>query len=467
MTNDKFSWWRTACAAFTLCVATALVAPAQTFMTLHSFNGTDGYLPFGTLVQGTDGNFYGTTNEGGANYYGTVFKITPGGALTTLHSFDFTDGAYPDAGLVQATDGNFYGTTSYGGAGPNGTVFKITPGGTLTTLHSFNLADGARPVAGLVQATDGNLYGTTDSGGAFNVGTVFRITRGGTLTTLHSFDTADGYGPLAGLVQATDGNLYGTTGGGGPHSAGTIFKITLAGRLATLHSFNGTDGDVPSGTLVQASDGNFYGITEGGGANRGCTFGRCGTVFEVTPGGMLTSLHNFDGSDGDSPSGGLVQATDGNFYGTSYFGGARYDAGTVFMITPAGTLTVLRTFTGGTDGGELCAGLLQATNGNFYGTATSGGANFFYGTVFGLSVGLGPFVQTRPVAGMVGANVRILGNKLTRTTSVMFNGTSATFTVVSGTYIKTTVPAGAITGPVQVTTPAGTLTSNVPFQVLP
>lgn len=466
MAKERFSCWRTAGAAFLLCMATAVAAPAQAFFALHSFNGTDGSIPVAKLVQGTDGNFYGTTNEGGASYYGTVFKITPGGMLTTLHSFDFTDGTYPDAGLVQATDGNFYGTTSYGGGGPNGTVFKITPGGTLTTLHSFDLADGDRPVAELVQATDGNLYGTTESGGAFNDGTVFKITPGGTLTTLHSFYGADGYLPVAGLVQAADGNLYGTTSGGGTHGAGTVFRITLSGTLATLHSFNGTEGAAPSSTLVQGSDGNFYGVAENGGIHRGCTFGRCGTVFEVTPGGVLTKLYDFDSTDGDDPIGGLIQATDGNLYGTTYFGGA-HDYGTIFGITPEGTLTTRYSFTGGTDGGLPSGALLQATNGNLYATARDGGANFFYGTVYGLSVGLGPFVETRPPAGKVGANVRILGNTLSGTTSVTFNGTSATFTVLSSTNIKTTVPAGATTGPVQVTTPAGTLTSNVPFQVLP
>ena len=161
-------------------------------MTLHRFDGTDGAFPYG-LVQATDGNLYGTTNVGAAQDYGTVFKMTPSGKLTTLHTFcsqsNCTDGARPAAGLVQATDGNLYGTTYEGGANDYGTVFKMTPSGKLTTLHSFcsesNCTDGASPTAGLVQATDGNLYGTTDGGGANGFGTVFKITPSGKLIANH------------------------------------------------------------------------------------------------------------------------------------------------------------------------------------------------------------------------------------------------------------------------------------------
>jgi uncharacterized repeat protein (TIGR03803 family) len=189
-------------------------------------------------VQATDGNFYGTTYYGGAGGNcdggcGTVFKITAGGMLTTLHRFDDTDGGYPSAALVQATDGNFYGTTNTGGAivgGGAGTVFKITAGGTLTSLHSFDVSDGYWPIAGLVQATDGNFYGTTYYGGAglncnADCGTVFKITAGGTLTTLHSFHSSDGSHPTAALVQATNGNLYGTTYGGWANNNGTVLTL--------------------------------------------------------------------------------------------------------------------------------------------------------------------------------------------------------------------------------------------------
>jgi uncharacterized repeat protein (TIGR03803 family) len=485
-----------------LCVlcAAAVVWAATTFTTLVSFDQTNGAFPqYGYLVQGSNGNLYGTTREGGANTCpsgngpvgcGTVFEITPAGTLTTLYSFcsqtNCTDGRAPWAGLVQAPNGSFYGTTQSDGADGYGTVFEMTPAGTLTTLHSFDATDGAYPLAGLVQAANGNFYGTTSQGGPheYSLGTVFEITTGGTLATLHSFcssltNCTDGEIPYGGLVQATNGNFYGTTYEGGASSAcldgcGTVFEITASGTLTTLHSFDSTDGANPVAGLVQATNGNFYGTTYEGGASSACSSG-CGTVFEITASGTLTTLHSFDSTDGANPVGGLVQATDGNFYGTTEKGGAD-GHGTVFEITPAGTLTTLYSFCSqtGCDGIGPAAGLLQATNGSFYGTtveegtsntcSTNVGKTVGCGTVFSLSVGLGPFVETLPTSGKVGAAVIIMGSNLTSTTSVTFNGTAATFTVVSSTEIKATVPNGATTGKMQVTTPSGTLTSN--FHVL-
>jgi uncharacterized repeat protein (TIGR03803 family) len=441
---------------------------------LHSFDYTDGQAPYG-LVQATNGYFYGTTYSGGANDDGTVFKITPTGTLTMLHSFcspyPCQDGAESGAGLVQANNGDLYGTTQNGGADGYGTVFKITPSGTLMTLHSFDGTDGANPYAGLVQATDRNLYGTTQNGGANNKGTVFKITPSGTLTTLHSFDGTDGKLPYAGLVQTTNGDLYGTTQTGGANGAGTVFKITPSGKLTILYSFCSqsgcTDGELPHAGLVQATNADLYGTTAYGGADAD------GTVFKITPSGTLTTLHSFDGTDGANPYAGLVQATDGNLYGTAAYGGANttdcggIGCGTVFKIIPTGTVTTLYSFcsqSGCTDGDYPVAGLVQDTNGDLYGTAAMGGANG-YGTVFWLSVGLGPFVETQPVSGKAGAAVKILGTKLTGAISVKFNGTAAVFKVVSGSLITTTVPAGATTGEVKVKTPRGTLKSNVVFRV--
>jgi uncharacterized repeat protein (TIGR03803 family) len=464
---------------------TTTVAPTVTFTTLHNFNGTDGELPYAGLVQGTDGNFYGTTHQGGANGGGTVFKVTPGGILTAIYSFcsqsNCTDGWGPDAALVQGTDGKFYGTTAFGANscqqdGGCGTVFKITPGGTLTTLYRFcpisPCTDGSLPVAGLVQGTNGKFYGTTYYGGANDVGTVFKITPGGTVTTLHSFDKTDGAYPYAGLVQGTDGKFYGTTYQGGANGLdGTVFKITPSGTLTTLHNFNGTDGALPEGALVQGTNGNFYGTTEEGGAN-----GAYGTVFKITPSGTLTTLYNFcsQGSctDGYTIYAALVQGTDGNFYGTTEQGGASNacngSCGTVFRITPSGTLTTLHSFDN-TDGASPFAALVQGTDGKFYGTTGAGGnknaCELGCGTVFSLSVGLGPFVETNPASGTVGSAVKILGTNLTGATAVTFNGTAATFTVKSKFEITTTVPTGATTGTVQVVMPGGTLSSNVPFQV--
>ena len=472
----KLNWGKRAYAVFLLCVATAIASSAQT---LYSFDGPEGQWPYAGLVQGTDGNFYGTTSVGGATGAGTVFKITPGGTLTTLHSFDGTDGEDPYAGLVQATDGDLYGTTYGGGADGYGTVFRITPSGTLTTLHSFcsqsGCPDGDNPYAGLVQATNGDFYGTTYGGGANGYGTVFRITPSGTLTTLHSFCSQsgcpDGDNPYAGLVQATGGDLYGTTVYGGTSSAcsifangcGTVFKITPGGTLTTLHSFDNTDGAAPFAALVQAIDGDFYGTTYGGGPDED------GTVFRITPSGTLTTLHGFDYLDGEEPEAGLVQATDGNFYGTTHAGGF-YACGTVFKITAGGTLTTLHLFACfPTDGALPYAGLLQATNGNFYGTTYGGGASGTgYGTVFSLSVGLGPFVEAKPTFGKENAKIGILGQGFNSSSVVKFGGTKATTVVLSGTtFLTATVPTGALTGAVTVTTGTTTLTSVKTFDVLP
>ncbi len=426
-----------------------------------------------------DGNFYWTTYYGGANNSGTVFKITPAGTLITLYRFcaqsGCTDGTHPSASLVQATNGYFYGTTLAGGANNDGTIFKMTTTGTLTTLHSFDGEDGLNPSAGLILATNGNFYGTTQYGGGTGGGTVFKITPSDSLTTLYSFCAqylcTDGNRPYAGLVQGTDGNFYGTTiyGGGNDgfgycfdYGCGTVFKITPAGAMTKLYSFcasqtDCSDGALPDAGLVQSTDRNLYGTTSAGGA----TAARGGTVFKITPTGKRTTLYSFCAqsscTDGYSPVD-LVQATDGNFYGTAFYGGAN-NFGTVFKIAPSGSLTTLYSL-------DLSNGatLVQATGGAFYGTTTYGGTSND-GTVFTLSVGLGPFVETQPASGKVGAGVKILGTNLTGATSVTFNGTAAAFTVVSPSLITTTVPAGATTGEVKVIKPHGTVQSNVPFRV--
>jgi uncharacterized repeat protein (TIGR03803 family) len=464
-----------------LCVATAIALSAQTFTTIHSFDGADGKYPYAGLIQANNGDGYGTTENGGTSTNcnggcGTVFNITPGGTLKTLYSFcvqsGCPDGQYPYAGLFQDANGDFYGTTAEGGASGFGTIFKITPTA-LTTLHSFSGTDGENPLAGLIQGADGNFYGTTVNGGAENgQGTVFKMTPGGTLTTLHTFceqgsqqPCSDGQYPKADLVQAANGDFYGTTTTGGANRGGTVFQITPSGTLTTLYAYCAqtgcTDGKLPYAGLVQAANGRFYGTTSSGGANGG------GTVFLITPGGALTTLYSFCSqtgcADGAYPDAALIQATDGNFYGTTSAGGTN-GAGTVFEITPSGTLTTLHSFVG--PNGVHLAGLVQATNGDFYGTTWDGGTDDD-GSVYNLSVGLSPFVKPLPPSGKVGAAVRILGSNLTGATSVTFNGTAAVFTEVSNSEITTTVPAGATSGEIQVVTPSGTLSSSVPFRVLP
>jgi uncharacterized repeat protein (TIGR03803 family) len=484
-----------ACGIALLWATMAAALPPQTFITLYSFDDTDGDGPQQTLVQGTDGKLYGTTVGGGAYGYGTVFKVTPSGKLTTLWSFDYPESDGPAAPLIQAPSGEFYGTTLAGGGSKNcppgcGTVFKISASGELMTVHSFDLGDGEYPSAGLVLAINGKFYGTTRFGGANDDGTVFKMTQNGSLTTLHSFDKTDGYFANAALVQANNGKFYGTTTEGGSNDDGTVFKMTQSGTLTTLHSFDGSDGDGVQG-LIQGTDGNFYGITSVGGANRFCDSGYgCGTIFKMSTSGSLTTLYSFcsqnNCTDGAIPNATLVEGTDGNFYGTTANGGSSssycYNSidsagcGTAFEITPAGELTTIHSFC--SQGGSSCidgyfpnAGLVQDTNGTFYGTTTEGGVNTSCnagqgcGTIFSLAVGLGPFVKTQPSTGTVGAAVTILGTDLTGVTNVRFNGLESKFTIVSATEITTTVPNGATTSPVRVITPNGKLQSNVPFRV--
>ena len=222
----------------------------------------------GFIVQGRDGNLYSTSHDGGTDNAGTVFKITPAGQVSVLYSFDGVTGAFPSSGLTLGTDGNFYGTTFENGPSNYGTVFKITPKGKLTVLHAFDDSDGAAPWAAPVEGTDGAFYGTTEDGGSANCGTVYRVTAGGTFKTLYNFDGTHGCQPLAPLVLGNDGNFYGTTlvltGGTNPN-LGAIFKITPAGAITLLHSFDGTHGAAPYAPLMQASDGNFYGTTVNGG----------------------------------------------------------------------------------------------------------------------------------------------------------------------------------------------------------
>ena len=446
-------------AAFTLARrASAADAPAKsspptvTETVVYSFCSqpacVDGRTPDG-VIEGSDGNFYGTTAPFGVASGGTIYKVTPSGTLTTLHTFcpemdpnrlECLDGAGPGQ-LIEGSDGNFYGTAGYGGANSDrgglsaGTAYMITPSGTLTTLHSFcaqvdpstqNCLDGENPLR-MIEGTDGNFYGITSTGGpnsfggARPAGVVFKMTPSGVLTTLYSFcsrqapstgSCLDGEEP-GGLIQGSDGNFYGTTPVDGQFgratvSGGTVFKLTPSGILTTLHSFcseedpstgNCRDGDGPSG-LIEGSDGNFYGTTSGGGAN-----GR-GTVFRLAPSGTLTTLYSFCSKgntntfscpDGADPSAGVIEGSDGNFYGITRTGGEFGNDnrdGTAFMLTPSGRLTTLYSFCSRLttfdclDGALPNAGLIRASDGNFYGTTELGGANgdFGVGTLFKLAV---------------------------------------------------------------------------------
>lgn len=464
--NRILRWPSSSLITALMMLATAISSHAQ-FATLASFTGTNGDAPFQeSLIQGKNGNLYGTTTYGGTAGDGIVFSVSPTGTLTTLYNFTNTpDGANPYAGLVLGTDGNFYGTTAEGGANGLGTVFKVTTTGTLTILHSFSGPDGEIPYGALVQGTDGNYYGTTEAGGPTSpgYGTVFKITPKGVLTTLHSFnDTTDGYYPYAALVQASNGAFYGTTTGGPGADFGTVFKITSTGTYTLLHTFINSDGWEPEGALIQATDGNLYGTTVRGGADA------LGEIFKITPAGVFTLLHSFTTvTDGDESTASLVQASDGNLYGTSS-GGGTFGEGNVIESTLSGTTTTLHSFSGGdggSDGDTPFGGIVQHTSGVLYGT-TGGVGSGGLGTVFSLNQGLKAFVKTVPTSGKVGSTVTILGTNISGATEVTFGGSvKATITKNTATYITTKVPTGAKSGKVEVFSPGCTCKTLVNFVV--
>jgi uncharacterized repeat protein (TIGR03803 family) len=363
-------------------------------------------------------------------------------------------------------------------------VFKITTAGKLTTVYNFcsqfGCPDGRDPNAPPIQGTDGNLYGVTvlggtgGCGGCHGGGIAYKLTLGGKLTVLHNFCTGactDGSNPSNPLVQSTDGNFYGVITGRSGYYDGNAFKMTPGGKLTVLYAFckltSCTDGAFPYGSLTEGADGALYGTTSGGGA---VADGGSGTFYKITKAGVPTTLHSFDyetkGNYGALPLAGVVLGTDGNFYGTTYQGGMGcvFGCGTVFKITPKGALTTRYLF-GGTDGAGPY-GLFQDTRGAFYGATYAGGTTN-QGTVFSVAVGLGPFVELLPNYSKVGKTIGILGQGLTGTTAVSFNGTAATFTVVSDTYLTAAVPSNTIRGSVTVTTPGGKLTSNTIFRVAP
>ena len=318
----------------------------------------------------------------------------------TLASFEGESGDQPYyETLTQGADGNLYGTTIFGGGG-SGNVFRLTPTGSLNSINDFpGLAPyPGGPETGLVLGSDGNLYGVAD-GGAYDMGVVYKVNYGGVVTPIYSFCAAtnsngycaDGYLPIGQLILGTDGDFYGTTHFGGDNNDGTIFKLTPKGVLTTLYSFcaqaNCADGANPNSGLVQATDGNFYGTTYFGGPG-----GFSGTVYKITPKGVFTLLYGFCSesfcTDGQKPNAPLIQAGNGDFYGTASQGGAN-SSGTVFKITPAGKLTTLYSFCVlklCADGEGPMGALVQATDGNFYGTTSEGGPGFV-GTVFKLTLG--------------------------------------------------------------------------------
>lgn len=465
--------------AFTV-LSAATPAHAQ-YSLLYSFgvsSATDAMDPEGPIAQGEDGSLYSTAIDGGATNWGAIWKITPAGKERVIYSFcplpltcAGDDGNSPIVGLTLRPDGHFFGTASFsdGTNNPN-ILFDVSPTGSFTKLYTAPIGTALNiPIWG----PDGAFYGI-NGGGSDDCGGIYRLSV--TFTVIHNFDNPHGCGPI-GLVLGTDGSFYGTTDPDGTSNAGVFFRLTYRPGLAALYSelanISATLGAV-SGNLIEGSDGNFYGFTLA--ANNGPR----GSIFKVTPGGVFTTLHTLNGTTDGAFIGALTLASDGNLYGTADLGGAEGGGGfgTLFQVTPAGTYTVLYRFTGPNSGAAPIA-IVQHTNGLLYGITVDGGA--FSGTtyecalshlngcgvVFSWNGNLPAFVSTVQLMGAVGSEVEILGQGFTSSSIVSFNGVPATATVQSGTSLHATVPVGATTGSITVTTSTGTLTSNRQFVVLP
>jgi uncharacterized repeat protein (TIGR03803 family) len=431
--------------------------------------------PCGSLMyrwaQGRDGRLYGTGSECAGSGNGYFLRFDPSTQdVVVLHGFnggnEGLDGGAPVGGVTLGSDNNFYGTTAAGGSSNGvfyneGVLYKVTMNGTYTVLHTFTgKTDGGSPYGPPIEATDGNLYGTTSYGSATGsdtlISTIYRFTQDGVFNTIYTFNPSTTGNNAAALIQGSDGKLYVTAEEGGAQNGGAAVKIALYGGLLDTYTFGGSLA-TPFPNLIQASDGNYYGTVDTG------SFGK-GGLFELTPAFEATLLYSFGGTPGDgtNPDADLVQGTDGNLYGSTHPGSGNVQSSTLYQWSFSGGYRQLYVF----PVGEIeTYGLMQHTNGLFYGVMREGGT-YNDGYIFSLDMGLGPFVALVRPHGKVGSNAQILGQGLTGTSSVTFNGIAATsFTVVSDTYMTAVVPSGATTGPIAVTTPTGTLTSNQNFTV--
>ena len=470
--------------------------------------GNSGAFELSALAEGSDGNFYGVSAFGGAGGYGYVYKvIRRTGRIIHLHDFSYTDGATPRGKLVQGTDGDFYGTTEAGGAnmsdycyagqlyqkGRCGVAFKVSSGGSFTKLHDFyTAADSylADPSNGMIQASDGNFYGIAMVDFPRVNAAVFRMTADG--TTIPIYQIPSDLLSYSGLIQGVDGYLYGTTGGdGAAYGSGMFFRISLAGAFQSLHVFSGSDGATPSGTLMQGKDGAFYGTTQYGGITTGhCIYGGCGVIYKMTTDGTETVLYRFTGSalDGEWPQySGLVQTHDGSLYGTTggnpygdagatycYIGKiASSGCGTIYRITTAGQFQQLHSLSYGDSALGIwpLASMILASDGNLYGPTIAGGG-WGAGTIYRLQLNpLTPVVAitgTSPASGPPGTSVTINGVGFTGTTQVTFPTGAATpinFSVISDTQIGIVVPGNGVTGAIGISAPRGTTFSPTLFTV--
>ncbi len=435
----------------------AISASPQTITvsSLIPFTSADGNA-YATQVQGRNGNYYAVTNP--VNGTGTNFDFSSNGKRATVYSFVSSTFAYEGlSSLTLGSDGYFYGTIegtqTISGGGDMGEFYRVSSSGVYSLLHVFSGADGIYPTNPPIEATDGNFYGTTANHG--NASTVYKYTRSGQFSVIYTTTTDTGLG-CERVMLGNDGNLYVTCIGGGFKRNGTIIKLTTSGQVLQYYKFpGGATGSYPA-LLLQGSDGNFYGLTLAGGVSQS---GGYGTIFQFTPQGKVNTLYQIGSLAGSGRNAGaLIEGSDGNLYGLTIIGGAN-DLGTLFRCTTSGSYTDLYSFASSV--GSDPDGLMQSTTGLLYGSTYFTGFISGYGGIFTANLGLGPFVSTVERASSVGKVVEILGQSFTGTTSVTFNGVAASsFTVSSDTYLTAVVPTGATTGPVVVSSPTQTLTSN-------
>ena len=364
----------------------AAPAAAATYTTLYGFpGGAGGQYPISGVIEDGAGNLYGITSNGGNDDVGVVYELDPSGSETVLHSFSGGgDGEYPYSPLLLDRKGNLYGTTNSGGANGYGVVYRIDAAGKETILYSFagGTADGCNPYQGLVMDAKHNLYGTTYGCGAAGLGTVFELTKAGKESVLHSFagGAKDGADPsfYGRLLMDGKGDLYGVTQGGGAANDGALFRLDAKGKISVLHGFAGgtSDGCYSSGTVARDKSGNYYGTTYG------CGTHNYGIVWEVSRKGTETILHDFAGgaADGCNTVAGVVLDSKDNIYGNTSLCGAD-GQGTAWELTSKGALTLLHSFAGGADGSVAYGELLRTSKGELYGTTLEGGGSD-YGTVW-------------------------------------------------------------------------------------
>jgi uncharacterized repeat protein (TIGR03803 family) len=443
-----------------LCMAATAMLPAQTWLSFSENVGVDPpYAP----TQTASGALFGTAG-GGVFNSGTVYAVTSKG-LAPFHTFYCSTAWCPDGSpsgpLVQAPNGTLYGAAFPGGANGFGTIYQIAPDGAFTVLHSFTSLKGGGVLGGLIQAANGDFYGVTQSGGENDSGTIFRMTAGGAVTPLYSFCSHPGSAcpggqtPISALVQASTGDLYGLSENG---TTSAIYKLTLAGQFTTVYTFctqsDCPDGSFARGFLTMAADGSLYGGSTGAGTSR-----EQGVIFRISPDDHVTVFHTFK-IPKLSEALQMIPGSDGNLYGVA--------ESAIYRLTPDGDVTVIlnvpsvpkiqENFGSITGLGQYTSGLLFAT--------TIGGGQYGQGVILSFDAGLPPFVKAQPGSGGAGSAVTILGTSLAGATSVTFGGAPAVFTVTSDHAISATVPAGATNGAIQVVTPQGTLSTDVPFFIL-